>query len=269
MTGTLPFPHVVGLSDAERTLLVQGDQDARHPLASVSKPIATLGALVAIDRGLLSLEDPAGPEGATIRHLLAHAAGYAFDSEELLAAPGRRRIYSSTGFEILGLHLEDATGQDLATYMEQAVVRPLGLSGTDVHGSPGAGYHGTVRDLLTIGRELLRPTLISAELLAEATRVQFPGLAGVLPGYGRQDPNDWGLGFEIRALKRPHWTGEESSPETFGHFGQSGSFLWVDPERGLAAAFLGAESFGEAHRRAWPGLTDGLLRRAREEGWGR
>ena len=65
---------------------------------------------------------------------------------------------------------------------------------------------------------------------AEATTVQFPGLDGVLPGYGVQRPNDWGLGFEIRDSKSPHWTGARNSAATYGHFGQSGSFIWADPE---------------------------------------
>ena len=64
---------------------------------------------------------------------------------------------------------------------------------------------------------------------SEATDVQFPGLSGVLPGFGSQRPNDWGLGFEIRDGKTPHWTGSANSGRTFGHFGQSGTFLWVDP----------------------------------------
>ena len=46
-----------------------------------------------------------------------------------------------------------------------------------------------------------------------------------------QRPNDWGLGFEISDDKSPHWTGSANSGRTYGHFGQSGTFIWVDPER--------------------------------------
>jgi CubicO group peptidase (beta-lactamase class C family) len=87
-----------------------------------------------------------------------------------------------------------------------------------------------VTDLLAFARELLDPQLLDPALLTEATRVAFPGLDGVLPGFGRQSPNDWGLGFELRGTKAPHWTGCELPPTTFGHFGQSGSFLWVDAD---------------------------------------
>ena len=109
-----------------------------------------------------------------------------------------------------------------------------------------------------LGRELLAPTL-APELMAEATTVAFPGLTGVLPGFGRQEPNDWGLGFEIRDDKRPHWTGTRNSPGTFGHFGQSGSFLWVDPAVGLACACLTGRRFGDWAARCWPDLSDRVL----------
>ncbi|WP_316249061.1 serine hydrolase domain-containing protein [Brachybacterium sp. Z12] len=179
---------------------------------------------------------------------------------------GTRRIYSNTGFEVLAAHLEDATGYDYDDWMEQTVVQGLDLVDLEVAGSPAAGYRGSIRDLLAVGRELLAPTLIPEELWREATGVQFPGLAGILPGYGRQKPNDWGLGFEIRGQKDPHWTGANSSPQTFGHFGQAGSFLWVDPAAGLTAAFLGEKPFGPDHVKIWPGLTDAILERFADRG---
>lgn len=81
----------------------------------------------------------------------------------------------------------------------------------------------------------------------------------ILPGYGRQAPNPFGLGVEVRGNKSPHWTGKGNSPRTFGHFGQSGSFIWVDPVAGRQAVFLGAEPFGPVHRRTWPALGDQIL----------
>ncbi|MGP9538428.1 serine hydrolase domain-containing protein [Brachybacterium sp. AOP43-C2-M15] len=257
----LDFAHALGVSDADGVLHVQGDDAQVRDLASVSKPLAALGTLIAVERGLVDLDEPAGPEGATVRHLLAHTSGCSFDGDETVGAVGARRIYSNTGFELLAAHVEEATGYDFEDWMEQTVVQGLELTDLEVTGSPAAGYRGSIRDLLAVGRELLAPTLLSEELWREATSVQFPGLAGILPGYGRQKPNDWGLGLEIRGAKDPHWTGAHSSPATFGHFGQSGSFLWVDPERALTAAFLGDEPFGPEHVRVWPGVTDAILER--------
>src|ERR671938_1796355 len=108
----------------------------------------------------------------------------------------------------------------------------------ELRGSPAADLRGTLDDLLRFAAELQRPTLIAQETLDEATTVQFPGLAGVLPDIGRFDPNDWGLGFELRDAKSPHWTGERNSPRTFGHFGGSGTFLWVGPEGRPAPPWL-------------------------------
>ena len=94
----------------------------------------------------------------------------------------------------------------------------------------------------------------SRKQLAEATQVQFQGLEGVLPGYARMAPNDWGLGFELRDAKSPHWTGALNSPRTFGHFGGSGTFLWVDPDAGLALGVLTDLEFGDWAKDAWPRL---------------
>jgi CubicO group peptidase (beta-lactamase class C family) len=132
------------------------------------------------------------------------------------------------------------------------------MHGTRLDGSPAHGAVGPLRDLATLGRELLAPTLVPGRM-AEATTVAFPGLAGILPGFGRQEPNDWGLGFEIRDGKHPHWTGTRNSPATFGHFGRSGTFLWVDPVAGLACACLTDREFGEWAVRCWPDLADRVL----------
>ncbi|MER2225108.1 MAG: serine hydrolase, partial [Rhodococcus sp. (in: high G+C Gram-positive bacteria)] len=92
-----------------------------------------------------------------------------------------------------------------------------------------------------------------------ATTVQFPGLNGILPGYGSQRPNDWGLGFEIRGDKRPHWTGLANSAATFGHFGQSGTFLWVDPTIHTACVVLTDRDFGDWAKPLWTELSDGVI----------
>ena len=137
-------------------------------------------------------------------------------------------------------------------------MQPLGLAAR-YEGRPGSGLHGSLDDLLAVGREFLAPTLVSAETLAEATSVQFPGLVGVLPGFGRQEPNDWGLGVELRDRKSPHWTGAGNSERTFGHFGRSGTFVWVDSEPGIALACLTDLDFGEWAAEAWPALSDAVL----------
>jgi len=250
----------VGVVRADGTVAGRHGPTTRSmPLASVTKPLAAYAVLVAVEEGAIALEDYAGPEGSTVRHLLAHASGLRFDERAVQAPPGTRRIYSNAGFEVLGETVEKATGMAFADYLHQAVCVPLGMAGTRLDGSPAKDAVSTVEDLLLLAAELLAPRLLHSSTLAEATHVAFPGLAGVLPGFGRQDPNDWGLGFELRDDKRPHWTGTASSPSTFGHFGRSGTFLWVDPQAGAGCACLTDRDFDTWAGEAWPRLTDAIL----------
>lgn len=240
-----------------------GDLDKSFTLASVTKPLVARAAQIAIEEGAVELDTPAGPPGSTIRHLLAHASGVSMRSADVLARPGQRRIYSNYGFELLARAVEAAADIEFASYLTEAVFEPLQMAkSTLVGGAETAGFGGvsTVADLAAFAAELLRPTLVSEQLHQEAVTVQFPGLDGVLPGFGVQRPNDWGLGFEIRDGKSPHWTGSANSPATFGHFGQSGTFLWVDPVADLALVVLTDRDFGDWTYPLWPAISDGVLR---------
>lgn len=237
-----------------------GDPARTFRLASISKAIGAYAVLVAVEEGSLALDEPAGPPGATVRHLLAHAAGYGFEAgAPLLARPGRQRIYSNQGFDVLAAHLEHATGIAFADYLAEAVFAPLGMRGASLRGSIAAHVHASLDDVERFARELLRPTLVHADTWRAMTTVQFPDLAGVLPGWGRFAPLPWGLGVEIKGAKNPHWSGHRTSARTFGHFGGSGTFLWVDPERDLALVVLTDREFGDWARRCWPALSDAVV----------
>ncbi|MFF8275121.1 serine hydrolase domain-containing protein [Streptomyces lateritius] len=243
-----------------------GPTAQRFPLASVTKPLAAYAVLVAYEEGAIDLDEPAGPEGATVRHLLAHTSGLAFDEPRVTAAPGTRRIYSNTGFEVLGDHVAKATDIPFADYLRQAVLEPLGMASTTLEGSPAKDAVSTVDDLARFAAEVQAPRLLDARTVLDAMTVTYPGLTGILPGYGHQRPNDWGLGFEIRDGKSPHWTGASSSPRTFGHFGQSGTFLWIDPDARAACVALTDRPFGAWVVEAWPLFTDAVLAELRAAG---
>jgi CubicO group peptidase (beta-lactamase class C family) len=240
-----------------------GPTEQTFPLASVTKPLAALAILVAVEEEAVSLDDPADDAlipGATLRHLLAHASGLAPERPMRSFPPATRRVYSNVGIEMAAALVEQAADMPFARYLDEAVVRPLDLHGTSLPGSPARDGQSTVADLARIAYELLSPTgLLSDPMLAEAARVQFPGLRGVLPGFGGQATNDWGLGFEIRDHKSPHWTGSANSPATFGHFGQSGTMLWVDPDARLALVALTDRNFDDWARSAWPALANAVL----------
>jgi CubicO group peptidase (beta-lactamase class C family) len=254
-----PAEHVaVGVTSALGPEAVDGDAGREFRWASVTKPVTALACLVAAEEGAIELDGPAGPPGSTFRHLLAHASGLPLKGGSPIARPGERRVYSDQGFDVLGAALATAAEMPFAEYLVAAVLEPLRL-GARYDGRPGSGLYGSLDDLLVLGRELLAPTLVAPETLAEATSVQFPGLVGVLPGFGRQEPNDWGLGLELRDGKSPHWTGARNSPRTFGHFGRSGTFLWIDPDAGVALACLTDREFGDWAVEAWPALSDAVL----------
>ena len=239
-----------------------GDTGYPYRLASVTKPLAARAAQVAVEEGVVDLDTPAGPPGSTVRHLLAHASGLSMHSAEVLARPGTRRVYSNYGFTVLADTIEQQSGIEFGRYLTEAVFEPLGMTQSRLHaGASEAGFGAvsTVADLVAFAGDLLLPRLVSPQMHAEATTVQFPGLTGVLPGFGVQRPNDWGLGLEIRDGKSPHWTGAANSPGTYGHFGQTGTFIWADPARDLALVVLTDRDFDGWATPLWPALSDRVL----------
>jgi CubicO group peptidase (beta-lactamase class C family) len=243
-------------------LATHGDIEQEFVLASVTKPLVARAAQIAVEEGVVELDTPAGPPGATVRHLLAHASGLAMDSDLALAKPGTRRMYSNYGFTVLAETVQRESGIEFGRYLAEAVFEPLAMASTRLDGgteAAGFGATSTVADLAAFAADLLYPSTVSAQMHAEASAVQFPGLDGVLPGYGAQRPNDWGLGFEIRDSKSPHWTGARNSARTYGHFGQAGGFIWADPEAELALVVLTDRDFGQWALRIWPAISDAVI----------
>jgi len=262
---------VVSPSGVETAFLggvVGGD---RFQVASVTKLMTSLAALAAVESGRIDLDQPVpeagGAEDVTLRHLLAHAGGFPFEPPGRPRPPGQRRIYSNVGFRILAEAVADAVGTTFAAWLSSSVLDPLEMSSTGlvdrrgIDGDPAAGAAATLDDLVRLARCLLDrgAPVVGPDLFAEATTVQFPGLAGLVPGVGRFDPCDWGLGFELHDGKRPHWMGDHRSPSAFGHFGASGCFLWVDPDAGLACVSTCDTAFGPWAAEAWPVLSEGVL----------
>lgn len=244
-------------------LAESGDTRRRYALASVTKPLVARAAQVAIEEGVVELDTAAGPPGSTVRHLIAHASGLSMKTGKVQAQPGQRRIYSNYGFGVLAETVQRASEIQFEDYLREAVFEPLDMGSSSLAGgteAAGFGGHSCVADLAVFAGDLLRPALVSPQLHSEATTVQFPGLAGVLPGFGVQRPNDWGLGFELRNGKSPHWTGSQNSGSTFGHFGQAGTFVWVDPAADLALVVLTDRDFGDWTYPLWPALSDGVMR---------
>jgi CubicO group peptidase (beta-lactamase class C family) len=249
-----------GVTDANGVVLEYGNPISVYRIASVTKILTSLCVLLAVSEGAITLQDEIGVNGAKLFHLLSHTSGISFDTEKIvLAPPETRRIYSNAGIEIAAGYVEQAVSADLSSYMQKHLLDPLAMKSTYVDGSYAKDGISVLHDLLNLAQELLGQKLLPNLVHDGISQVCCPGLAGVLPGFGRQNPCDFSLGAEIKGSKSPHWTGANNSPGTFGHFGQSGCFIWVDRSAGLACVYLGKNSFGEVHKKLWPHLSDLVL----------
>lgn len=270
--GRWEVPHAAAVVvTAAGVVATVGDVQRAFPLASVTKPLAALAVLAAVEEEAVELDAPldpvvlsslpaGAPDGVTIRHLLAHASGLDGEGTRWAHPPETRRIYSNAGFDALGAAVGHATGIGFGAYLHEAVVVPLGLTATSLAGSPARDGVASAADVARVLVQFLAPAgWLHPSTLAAAVQVQWPGLRGVLPGFGGQADNAWGLGLEVRDHKSPHWTGARNSPATFGHFGQSGTMAWVDPVAGVGVVALADRAFGPWAAAAWPPFSDAVL----------
>ncbi|HNJ98432.1 MAG TPA: serine hydrolase domain-containing protein [Ilumatobacteraceae bacterium] len=263
LTARWPVPNVAAavlLPDGSVATI--GDTSRTFRIASIAKMLVGWTLLVADEEGTLALDTPAGQPGCTVRHLMAHAGGYAFDGPDPIAKPGVRRIYSNTGIDLAAAALADAAQMPYGDYFAEALLHPLQLRNTTLKGSPAHAVISTVDDMLVFVRETVAPKLLSPASADAFRSVQFAGLPGVVPGVGRYEDCVWGLGTELRGLKQPHWTGANNSPATFGHFGGAGTLLWVDPGAHtalIALTDLPFDDWSADALRLWPELSDAVL----------
>ena len=141
----------------------------------------------------------------------------------------------------------------------RAAVSSRSASRASYDGSPGSGIHG--------GSTTCSRSAASCSRRRSSRRRPSPRRRGAVPRARRRasrtsaasSPNDWGLGVELRDAKSPHWTGTRNSSRTFGHFGGSGTFLWVDPEARRRVRLPDRPEFdewavepGRRRTRCWP-----------------
>ena len=265
-----PVDHVGAAVITDAGVEHVGELDRPYALASLSKPITAWAIMIAVEEGVIDLDGPlrhvAAPEGATMRHLLSHAAGFAFDGDQPISAIERTRTYSNTGIERAADELAAEAAMPFVTYLDEAVIAPLGMTSTRLDGSPAYGITSTLADAITFASELRRPTLLARSTVDEMIQPQYPSLAGIVPGVGRFDRCPWGLGVELHGDKSPHWMGRANSPATFGHFGGAGTMMWVDPLADVAVVALTDRRFEQWSAEAlqlWPAFSDAALAEAR------
>ena len=261
---------VVSASEVETAFRGGVSGADQFEVASVTKLMTTLAALAAVESGRIGLDDPVpgANAGVTVRHLLAHAGGFPSSPPARPSPQSGAASTPTSGSGCWPRRSPTPSGLSFVSWLATSVLDPLGMSATRLvrrHGvddDPSFGAASTLDDLIRLASCLLErgAPVIGPELFAEATAVQFPGLAGVIPGIGRFDPCDWGLGFELHDGKHPHWMGRRRSPAAFGHFGATGCFLWVDPAVGLAAAAVTDRDFVDDKwaMATWPAWSDSL-----------
>lgn len=154
------FEEAYGLADAD--LQVPMRIGYRFRIGSLTKPITASAVVVAVDRGLLALDQPvcwqlpSCPESwarVTVRHLLTHSSGITDhfgdlkavpveataqelrrvleslpSDERLRADPGTEYAYSNFNYVLLGSVLEQVAGAPWETILRQWVFEPLGLN---------------------------------------------------------------------------------------------------------------------------------------------
>ena len=301
------------------------DDESRFALASLTKPLVAVACLVGCEEGVLELDAPVtehvpeSPCTASLRELLSHCSGLPADSPaarrvqlapdstrvDVAAAyaavvptqPARTgRVYSNAGYALAALALERAAGIPFRVYLDEAVLRPLGMTRTTLGAEPDARGIVEVREpgLLGHGEQLFNGTRFRAlglpqsgafgtasdylrlldasagrgtALLDPTTRRElFENQGGALPGgvgdFMEWPVCDWAVGFELRNGKTPHWTGSALSSSSATHFGASGTLAFVDPVADVAAVLLcnrGTYSRWMLEDGGWPDICAALV----------
>jgi CubicO group peptidase (beta-lactamase class C family) len=264
-------------------------------LASLTKPLVGAACMVALEEGLLEL-DAEIRDGFTLRHVLSHCAGLPEAGlrwqEPPAYVPGTQRWYSNASYVLAAHLLEDASGMSCASYLQEAILAPLGmdaslgLAGGDAARTarvwqPGrygddelfnsgrfrrdappqsGGYasaraYGKLLSCLLAGGSASGTGLLAEETVDEFLAPQLGPLPGGVNGVGEWPDLCWGLGFDVRGAREPHWAGPSLGPRTASHFGASGTLAWLDPERGLGlVALANRGSYSGWWREPWATL---------------
>lgn len=158
--GDAVFQRSYGLADLEAG--VASSPTTNYRLASVSKQFTAASVLLLVEDGVLTLDDPVrrwlptlpvATETITLRHLLSHTSGL-IDYEDLLPPDQVRQVYdadvlrlleredrlyfpagsdyrySNSGYALLALVVERASGQRFAAFLQARIFSPLGMTAT-------------------------------------------------------------------------------------------------------------------------------------------
>jgi len=181
--GVVVWERAAGVADAATGTPMR--RETTFQVASLSKPVAALGVLLLHQDGRIDLDRPVweylegwrlpasehDAGGVTVRRLLSHRAGVgihgypglpperplpsllqSLDGHSggvgpvtLVSPPGSEVRYSSGGYTLLQLLVEETTGEPFGGFMERRVLRPLGMNHSSFEpwsGPAAASGHG-------------------------------------------------------------------------------------------------------------------------------
>jgi CubicO group peptidase (beta-lactamase class C family) len=184
-----------GYGFANLELGVSATPETIYEIGSITKPFTATLIFKLVEEGKLALEDPiskyledipAAWQPVTIRRLLNHTSGIPsytsakpfieiarsnFTPKQIIDLvrekpmdfePGARWQYNNTGFYLLGLIIEKASGRKYEDLLKDQILDPLGMSHTRVGGpepvikNRASGYEGRLGGF--VNRDPLQPT---------------------------------------------------------------------------------------------------------------
>ncbi|HET6174378.1 MAG TPA: serine hydrolase domain-containing protein [Gaiellales bacterium] len=273
--------------------------DTLFALASLTKPLLGTACMVALEEGLLELDAEVRDGFALrhlLSHCAGLPVPGLQWQEPPGYPPGTQRWYSNAGYMLAAKLLEGASGISCAAYLNEAVLAPLGMdaslglaeseagraarvwqSGRYGEGElfnserfrrdappQGGGFataraYGTFVSCLLAGGDSGGRALLAPETVDELLSPQFGPLPGGVEGVGEWPSLCWGLGFDVRGHREPHWSGSSLSPRTASHFGASGTLAWLDPELRIGlVALANRGSYSGWWREPWAALGDAV-----------
>jgi CubicO group peptidase (beta-lactamase class C family) len=247
-------------------------------LASLTKPLVAAACMVALEEGLLDLDAEVRDGFTLrhlLSHCAGLPEAGARWEEPPGYPPGTQRWYSNAGYVQAARLLAAASRMSPAEYVHEAVLGPLGMDASlglreaddprtarvwqpgrygdgELFNSPqfrrdappqGGGFasaraFGAFLSCLLAGGDAGSGALLAEETVEEMLAPQFGPLPGGVGGVGEWPDLCWGLGFDVRGRRRPHWSGSTLSERAASHFGASGTLAWLEPELGVGLVAL-------------------------------
>jgi CubicO group peptidase (beta-lactamase class C family) len=229
------------------------------------------------------------PRPITVRDLLTHSSGLgnvntprphstltelcmAYAREPLFFPPGAKWNYSNSGINTLGRIVEVASGKPFAEFLDERILRPLGMRDTTfwpgpeqqqrlaksykrstngqleevsnffIQGDladrqrtpfPSGGLYSTAEDIAKFYQMMLRGGTLNGHVyLKPETAAEMTRTQSGDLRTGFTDGMSWGYGFQV--VREPQGVTSMLTPGTFGHGGAYGTNSWGDPKRGVA-----------------------------------